>query len=257
MLEDILTDRSFEFSLLIQDVVEKSGSCLISTLINRATNSGRKFVCVYTEPLFIQRTEFSSSNICTINVCDNYELLYDKILETASQTGSTVVFPSLSLFLMNYGVARFGQLLRCLKDSDRITSVVALIHTDVIDTEETLVLTEYMFDVVVSVSVVAEPDLVTSYYGHAKCVRRKASGKIDSSDEYFTLDSAMNVDAIYSSSSAAIKLLVTDSSAADITSNLTFSLSLSAKERDAKNKLQLPYLKKDSEKLELLSKTPR
>lgn len=256
MLLELISELTFEFSLLIQDSADKSGSCLILTLINNVA-SGRRVIYVCTEPTFSSKSTYDAANICIINTFDNYDSLPGRLIQAAEQTESIVIFPSISLLLLNYGVSKFSQLLRRLKGCEYINSLIALVHTDVLDTEETLQVVEYMFDAVVNVSQVKEPELISSYYGHAKCTRRKASGKVESSDEYFTLNNTMNVDLVHASSSAVIKALVVDNPAVDITSKLTFNLSLTDKERNAKNNLQLPYLKKESEKQQMLTNTSR
>ncbi|XP_067928386.1 elongator complex protein 5-like [Watersipora subatra] len=251
MLHSLITELSFEFSILIEDSIERSGSCLINSIISNTSN--KNVLLVDMEP-----HSFSSYpntvQISILHFFGQYDSLLEKILKMASGSETLVVFPSLSLFLMNYGVSKFGQLLRCLKDNKDISSVAAVIHTDVFSSSDTLPLTEYMFNTIVKVSAIDVAELSTAYYGHAECVRCQASGKTDSSEEYFTLANDLTIDLVHASSSAAIKALAIDETKVDITADLTFKLSLNEQEREARSKLQLPYLKRDDEKVEMLSK---
>lgn len=253
MLTSVVNELSYGFSVIVKDSMEKSGSCLLTALVDGPAARHLKVVTVNTEPVFNNLSVYNNPNVTVLNVFDCYDKILDKVLHAASGQESVVIFPSLSLYLMNTGVTSFAKLVRALQDSSSIKHIAALIHTDVLAVEETLSQAEHMFETIINVLPV-ETELAGSYYGHVQCVRRKPNGKVDSADEYFSLDENGGLGLVHTSTSAIIKS-IEDTNSEDVTANLTFNLSLSNKEREAKNKLLLPYLKKESEKHDLLSKS--
>lgn len=248
MLLKLLHESTFNFSLLIKDTSEQPASCLLSSLIASLTANGRKVLSVLTEPEFGKGLQLDKTE--RINVFGEKDISA-KINEAATCADCCVIFPSLSLYLMNNNVFELGRIIRALQRTENISAVVGIIHKDVLNNEETLALSEYLFSAMVDVLPV-NGELSSTYHGHVKCLSQKTNGKLETSDEFFSLTNDGTLDMVHASTSAAIQALV-DEPNADITSKLTFNLKLSDKEREAKNNLQLPYLKNDLEKTALLS----
>lgn len=251
MLQKLLHETAFNFSLLIKDSSEQPGLCLAKSLITNLAGNGRKVLSVLMEPMFGRDSLFDQTH--KINVFGDEREVTAKITEAANCTDCCVVFPSLSLYLLNNKVSELARIIRSLQMSDNVSTVVAVIHKDVLQNEDTLGMCEYLFSAVIDLLPV-EGELSATYHGHVKCLSRKSNGKLETSDEFFSLSNDGALDMVHASTSAAIQALV-DEPSADITNKLTFNLKLSDKEREAKNNLQLPYLKKDSEKSALLSQT--
>ncbi|KAF6031775.1 ELP5 [Bugula neritina] len=252
MLEDLINNLRCESSLLIKDSLRKSGACLIKSLTNQALSQQKPLLYINTEPLFSNRHSLGSLGVQNVDVFGQYDSLKERIMSSVSSANTVVVFPSISLLLLSYSVGRFAKLLRALRESDKVSSVIALMHTDVVLNEEIVDRLDYLFSSIIHV-LLPESEL-SVYYAQVKCLRRKSNGKLETSEEYFTLDDACSLKLVHSSSSAVVRSY-TQSQSGDVVSSLTFNLSLSDKEREAKNRLHLPYLKKDSEKQALLSQT--
>lgn len=168
-----------------------------------------------------------------------------------ADTQFCVVFSSLSLPLLTQSAHELASLIRRLRDLDSVCKVISCLHTDVVSAEEVIQSVEYLFDTVVTLKPVTA-STNQDYYGHVDIIRRKRNGKIETADELFALGCDFTLADVHDSTSA-IKV-IQETTSVDL-SNLTFNLGLSDAERQAKNDLQLPYLKKASEKEALLTKT--
>lgn len=254
MLDELITELSFDFSLLVKDEQRARGHKLMKSLIQAARRQGSTVIVLDTDLSALD----SSPNCAFIDICaqTDHELMKQMVSYVPqSNANCIVVCTSISLLIMNNSVAFVAKLMRTLKINENVKKVISLFHKDVKCSEEASDTVEYMFDSVVDLLPVT-PSLKQLYHGYAKCRRYKSSGKLDMSDEYFKLNSDFEIVSVHESTSAAIQSAI-ERGGPDVTSNLTFNLKLSDDERKAKNSLQLPYIKKKDERDALLNQTAR
>lgn len=252
MLQELIEEAAYKFSLLIKDSTSQPGWSLMSSMMKEMAMKGKNIISVQTEPEFGGQNKVrETKRVCAFK---EYDQLLTRVNDAAFGADCYIVFPSISLYLMNSRISQFASLLRGLQMNDKVIKVVCLVHSDVLPDDDVIASCEYLFDAMIDLLPVEESELSATYQGHVKCLRRKPSGKLETSDEFFSLNQEGKLDLVHTSTSAAIRALVDEPNTdIDVTNKLTFNLTLSDRERQAKNSLQLPYLKKESEKKALLS----
>lgn len=251
MLQRLINELDFDWSILIEDTVLYSGYPLLRTLIQSSCHHNLRTICLDVDGT---AADFISIPVDGIVIpLENADplSLYDVITEHLT-VDSVFVIPSLSVFLLKFGANKLASLLRLIKSYSSVKYMVGVLHTDVLLDTEHLMTIKYLFSALITLQKTPE-DIRVHYNGCVKCMRHKSNGKLETSEEYYAMTNDFTLVQVHASTSSVIQNLVDASTGNDPMSNLTFNLSLSEQERRAKNKLQLPYLKKHEEKAALLT----
>ncbi|XP_056607158.1 elongator complex protein 5 [Triplophysa dalaica] len=163
---------------------------------------------------------------------------------------SVLIVDSLSFVLRHHQPVVICQRLQELKKVGVVKTIVGLLHSDL-----------HLQGVVKSVchlanAVISVAPANNEHCGMAKTTRRTKSGKLMQEEEYFDVseDAALSVQT--RTHQPGHVQIEPDKPKADPTSNLTFNLRLSKKEKEAKEKVALPFVFSQEKKSALLRPTP-
>lgn len=270
MLLELLQGLEAGGFIIIQDSVNCTGRHILKSYINTALNRDEvvhvlgfeaskeelqegldrssverlHFHDAYSDPLGWTKTpNFTVHQFTTdyISTC---------LKQTPNAKGLTLVIDSLTWILRHHNPAVICQILQKLKKGGTVRTILGLLHTDM-----------HQNGTVGSVCCLATSVITVAPRPRgqgtvAKITRRSKSGKILQDEEIFTIKEDLTVTIHSKPSHPGAVQMDTPESEADPTANLTFNLRLSETERQAKEKLALPFVFSKDKKSALLHSGP-
>ncbi|XP_072315281.1 elongator complex protein 5 [Eucyclogobius newberryi] len=192
----------------------------------------------YEDPLgWTNNATFTDQHFCLNN-------LTQILKPNSQQKASTLVIDSLSWILRHVSTTTICSTLHQLKKGGAVRNIMGLLHADL-----------HQKGTVGSVCHLAT-SLITVAPGNAgdNCVakirKRTKSGKVHQEEQAFRINEDFSI--ILLNKSPNIEQIVPEEHQMDPTANLTFNLRLSDKEREAKEKLLLPFVFSKDKKSALL-----
>ncbi|XP_055867965.1 elongator complex protein 5-like [Biomphalaria glabrata] len=249
MLDDLLAGQEKSKFILMQDAADGPGRYL---LLNWARNLYKRvgktiLVCYERPPQYFTewlpkdatgRITFIDGNLrvpaSSEGGCD---ILFEKEITEAISGPTCILFDSLTLPILLRQVPQTCAVLHRLITNENVLQVLALIHKDIHD-QHTCDLLSSLATSIVDVSPV-------SLLQHKHNIRHcRVTGKVFKTVESVTYDSELNVKTITPWTST------TDVPASSITgpqvdplAKLSFNLSLTETEKEARSQVKLPYIK--------------
>lgn len=256
--------------IVIQDTVEYSGRGILKCFINASLKRGEDVhvvgfetseaeVCAGLDGSCLQKIHFhkghpdplgwtckSSFTVQQFTTQDITRLVQN----TPHAKAAVLVVDSLSFVLRHHQPVVICQRLQELKKGGVVKTIVGLLHSDL-----------HLQGVVDSVchfanTVISVASANNERCGVAKTTQRTKSGKVMQEEEYFNVleDAALSVQTRpHQPGHVRTKQ---EKPEADPTSNLTFNLRMSKEEKEAKEKVALPFVFSQEKKSALLRPTP-
>ncbi|XP_051528914.1 elongator complex protein 5 [Myxocyprinus asiaticus] len=270
MLLNVLQGTEAGGFIIIEDTVKYSGRGILKCFINAALKRDEDVhVLVFETPEQELRAGLDSSCVHKLHCHKGFpdplgwtckssftvekftaQEITRLVKETQHARASVLVVDSLSLVLRHHDPVVICQRLQELKKGGVIKTIIGLLHSDLHQhgIEDIMC---HLASTVISVAPVNN-----ERHAVAKTTRRTKSGKVMRGEEYFSVseDATLSVQTIPHQPGHAQKK--EDVAEADPTSNLTFNLRLSKEEREAKEKVALPFVFSQEKKSALLKPTP-
>ncbi|KAB5579384.1 hypothetical protein PHYPO_G00194440 [Pangasianodon hypophthalmus] len=195
----------------------------------------------YTDPL--GWTKQSSFTVKHFSATEMTRLLQ----ETQQAKASVLVIDSLSWVVRHHDTVAVCQELQKLRKGGSVRLIFGLLHTD-LHQQGVVGTVSHLASTVISVTPVNN-----ARYAVAKISHRKKSGKVMQKEEFFTLteDLTLSIET-KPNQSGNVETDLHTKSEVDPASNLTFNLRLSEVEREAKEKVPLPFVFSEEKKSALL-----
>jgi len=270
MLPELLQGTDGGGFLIIQDSINYSGRHLLRSFISAALNreeavhvlgfevseeelkDGLKgsatqrlhFHDAYTDPLgWTDHPAFTVHQFCL-------EQLTHLIKQTSQHKPATLVIDSLSWILRHRSSPDVCKTLQQLKKGGAVRAIIGLLHTDM-----------HQWGTVGSVchlatSVITVAPGIKGDEAVAKTTKRSKSGKVMQEEAIFCIKEDLTVVVQSKPSHLGSKQTDPEEQETDPTANLTFNLRLSDTEREAKEKLALPFVFSKEKKTALLHSGP-
>ncbi|CAJ1086177.1 elongator complex protein 5 [Xyrichtys novacula] len=270
MLTELLHGADTGGFLVIQDSTSCSGRHLLESFISAALNreeavhvlgfdvseeeltGGLKgsaierlhFHNAYTDPL-----GWTDQPSLTLHQFCSEELSH--LLKPTSHSKSTIlVIDSLSWILRHVNPPAVCKTLHQLRKGGAVRAIIALLHADM-HQRGTVGSVCHLASSVIKVAPGMKGDETV-----AKITKRSKSGKVVQDEEIFSIKEDLSVTVHSKRSQPGLKQTETEEQEADPTANLTFNLRLSDTEREAKEKLALPFVFSKEKKSALLHSGP-
>ncbi|KAK7909838.1 hypothetical protein WMY93_014522 [Mugilogobius chulae] len=252
MLLELLHGSDSGGFVLIRDSVHYSGRHLLKSFINAALHREEHvhvllFEVGEQELIYgfkeIQRLHIhnayedplgwtSTTDLTTQHFCLNY---LTKILnETSQQKASILVIDSLSWILRHVSTTTICSTLHQLKKGGAVKTIMGLLHADM-HQKGTVGSVCHLATSLITVAPGKAGDNCT-----AMITKRTKSGKVLQEEHALKINEDLTITVLKKSSNA--EPAVHEELQTDPTANLTFNLRLSDKEREAKEKLLLPFM---------------
>ncbi|MCJ8731584.1 hypothetical protein PDJAM_G00201360 [Pangasius djambal] len=169
------------------------------------------------------------------------------VQETQQAKASVLVIDSLSWVVRHHDTVAICQELQKLRKGGSVRMIFGLLHTD-LHQQGVVGTVSHLASTVISVTPVNN-----ARYAVAKISQRKKSGKVMQKEEFFSLteDLTLSIET-KPNQSGNVQTGLHTKSEVDPTSNLTFNLRLSEVEREAKEKVALPFVFSEEKKSALL-----
>ncbi|XP_034532352.1 elongator complex protein 5 [Notolabrus celidotus] len=270
MLTELLHGADSGGFLIIQDSTSCSGQHLLKSFINAALNreeavhvlgfdasveelsNGLKgsaigrlhFHNAYSDPLgWTDQPAFTVHQFCL-------EELTHLLKQTANSKSTVLVIDSLSWILRHLSPPAVCKTLHQLRKGGAVRAIIGLLHADM-----------HQSGTVGSVchlasSVIQVAPGMKGEEAVAKITKRSKSGKVIQEEELFSIKEDLTVIVQSKPSQPGLKQTDSEEKEADPTANLTFNLRLSDTEREAKEKLALPFVFSKEKKSALLHSGP-
>lgn len=255
MLLEILQGNDSGGFLLIQDTVHFSGRQLLKSFVNAALHRGDDIHVIlfetseeefkkgfekcqtqrlhihdaYKDPLgWTKQAAFTVHNFCLNH-------LTELLRSTSQQKPSIMVIDSLSFILRHISTTTVCSTIHQLKKGGSVRTIIGLLHADM-----------HQKGTVGSVCHLATSDIAVTQGNTeenclAKITKRAKSGKVLQDELTFTIKEDLTIQLQNTLNSGSQKSVMEENEM-DPTANLTFNLRLSDKEREAKEKLSLPFM---------------
>lgn len=255
MLLELLQGSDSGGFLLIQDSANYSGKHLLKSFINAALhrdedvhvllfetseeelNKGFEEIQLqrlhihnaYEDPLgWTKKADFTVKHFC---LNDLTQVLKD----TSHQNNPIVVIDSLSWILRHVCTTTVCSTLHQLKKGGSVRAIIGLLHADM-HPKGTVGSVCHL-----ATSHIAVTPCKTGDNCLAKITKRTKSGKVLQDEHTFSIKEDLTV-MLHKSLNTAPQQIVAEEHEMDPTANLTFNLRLTDKEREAKEKLSLPFM---------------
>lgn len=270
MLPDLLQGIDAGGLLIIQDSVSYSGRHLLKSFINAALSreeavhvlgfdiseeelkDGLKgsptqrlhFHNAYTDPLgWTDHPAFTVHQFCLEEVT--------RLVKHASHPKpATLVIDSLSWILRHLSPPAVCKTLQQLRKGGAVRSIICLLHADMHQRSTVGSVCHLATSVIIVAPGIKGDDAV------AKITKRSKSGKVMQDEEIFSIKDDLTVTVQGKPSQFGPKQADPEEQETDPTANLTFNLRLSDTEREAKEKLALPFVFSKEKKTALLHSGP-
>ncbi|XP_028847622.1 elongator complex protein 5 [Denticeps clupeoides] len=271
MLLDFLQSSETGALIILEDSVHYSGRCLLKSYIRAAlkrdevvhvlgfevseeeTRGDLDGSCAerllfhdgYKDPLGWRKSasftahQFNSQDLTRI------------LRQTQQPKAPVLVIDSLSWLLRHHDPVAICRSLQELRRGGAVRTIVGLLHSDLHNTS-TVDCVSHLATAVVTLAPTSQGPLAV-----AKTTKRTKSGKVTQDEELFSIQGDLTVTIHRTVSQAGKKQTEQESSEADPTANLTFNLRLSDTEREAKEKVSLPFVFSQEKKSALLHKGQR
>ncbi|XP_054457722.1 elongator complex protein 5 [Anoplopoma fimbria] len=270
MLPELLQGTDAGGFLIIQDSASYSGRDLLKCFINAALNreeavhvlgfevseeelkDGLKgshvqrlhFHNAYTDPLgWTDQPAFTVHQFCL-------EELTRLVKQTSHSKPATLVIDSLSWILRHHSPPAVCKTLQQLRKGGAVRAIMGLLHADM-HQRGTVGSVCHLATSVITVTPGMKGDEAV-----AKMTKRSKSGKVVQDEEVFSIRNELTVVVQSKSSQHGPKQADPEEQETDPTANLTFNLRLSDTEREAKEKLALPFVFSKEKKTALLHSSP-
>ncbi|XP_041924991.1 elongator complex protein 5 isoform X1 [Alosa sapidissima] len=266
MLLDVLQGADAGTFIIFLDTANFSGRCLLKSYINTAlkredvvhvlefevseeelrdgldSQCGRRmhFHGGFADPLgWMKRSSFNVHQFISQD-------LSTLLTQTQQSRSAVLVMDSLSWLLRHLDPVVVCQRLQELKRGGAVKTIIGLLHSDLHQTS-----------VVESVchlasTVISLAPWTKGPWALAKTTKRTKSGKVLQEEELFSVQEDLTI-TVHSKVSHAVPTQAEPDSEADPTANLTFNLHLSEMEREAKEKVALPFVFSHEKKSALLN----
>ncbi|KAK2863135.1 hypothetical protein Q5P01_002668 [Channa striata] len=270
MLSELLQGTDAGGLLVIQDSVNYPGRHLLKSFINAALNreevvhvigfeisetelkDGLKrslterlhFHNAFTDPL--GWTDHPAFTVHQFNLED----LTHVVKQTSHSKPATLVIDSLSLVLRHVSAPAVCRTLQQLKKGDAVRSIISLLHAD-IHQRGTVGSICHLATSIITVAPGLKGDEAV-----AKITKRLKSGKVMQDEEVFSIKDDFTVIVQGKPNHTGPRQDDPEELETDPTANLTFNLRLSDTEREAKEKLALPFVFSKEKKTALLHSGP-
>lgn len=269
MLSELLQGTDTGAILIIQDSCSYSGQHLLQSFINAALNREEAvhvfgfdvseeelkhgltsstqrlhFHNAYTDPLgWTNQSDFTVDQFCV-----------DKLTHLVKQTShlkpATLVINSLSWILRHVSPPAVCKTLHQLKKGGAVRAVIGLLHADM-HQSGTVGSVCHLATSVITVAPGIKGDEAV-----AKITKRSKSGKVTQDEEIFSIKEDLSVTVMSKPNYTRHKQTEPEEQQMDPAANLTFNLRLSDTEREAKEKLALPFVFSKEKKTALLQSGP-
>lgn len=270
MLTELLQGADSGGFLIIQDTTSFSGRHLLKSFINAALNREEAvhvfgydvgveelregldrsavarlhFHDAYTDPLgWTDHSAFTVNQFCL-------EEITHLLKQTGNSRSTTLVIDSLSWILRHLSPPAVCKTLHQLRKGGAVRAVLGLLHADM-HQRGTVGSVCHMASSVIQVAPGIKGDEAL-----AKITKRSKSGKVIQEEEFFSIREDLSVMVQSKPSQSGLKQTDTEEQEVDPTANLTFNLRLSDTEREAKEKLALPFVFSKEKKSALLHSGP-
>lgn len=269
MLSELLQGTDTGAVLIIQDSCSYSGHHLLKSFISAALNKEEPvhvlgfdvseeelkdgltastqrlhFHSAYTDPLgWTNRSAFTVHQFCV-------EELTHLLKQTSHPKPVTLVIDSLSWILRHVSPPAVCKTLQQLKKGGAVRAVIGLLHADM-HQRGTVGSVCHLATSVITVAPGTKGDEAV-----AKITKRSKSGKVTQDEEIFSIKGDFSVTVVSKTSHAGRRQTEPEEQQTDPTANLTFNIRLSDTEREAKEKLALPFVFSKEKKTALLQSGP-
>lgn len=270
MLTELLQGADAGGFLIIQDSTKCCGRHLLKSFISAALNrddavhvigfevgeedlkDGLKdsvlerlhFHNAYSDPLgWTDQPAFTVHQFCV-------ERLSHLVKQTSQSKPATLVIDTLSWILRHKSPPAVCKTLHQLRKGGAVRAIIALLHTDM-HSRGTVGSVCHLASSVITVAPGIKGDEAL-----AKITKRSKSGKVMQDEEFFIIKEDFSVDVQTKPSQLGPKHTDTEEQEVDPTANLTFNLRLSDTEREAKEKLALPFVFSKEKKTAMLHSGP-
>ncbi|KAK5848374.1 hypothetical protein PBY51_005993 [Eleginops maclovinus] len=270
MLPELLQGIESGGLLIIQDSASYSGRHLLQSFINAALNREEAvhvlgfevseeelkdglrgspvqrlhFHNAYTDPLgWTDHPAFTVHHFCL-------EELARLVKQTSHSKPATLVIDSLSWILRHVSPPDVCKTLQQLRKGGAVRAIIGLLHADM-HQRGTVGSVCRLATSVITVAPATKGDEAV-----AKITKRSKSGKVIQDEEIFRIKDDLTIVIQSKSSQPGAKKADSEEQETDPTANLTFNLRLSDTEREAKEKLALPFVFSKEKKTALLHSGP-
>ncbi|KAF6715904.1 Elongator complex protein 5 [Oryzias melastigma] len=269
MLSELLQGTDIGGFLLIQDSCTYCGRDLLKSFIEAALNREEVVHVVGFDvsegelkdglkSSVFQRLHFHNAFADPLGWTDNSPFtvhqfsssgLTELLNQTAQSKPATLVIDSLSWILRHVSPTAVCHTLQQLKKGGAVRTIIGLLHEDM-----------HSRGIVGSVcrlatSVITVAPRTKADEGLAKITRRSKSGKVVQDEQIFSIRKDLTVTVLSKPTNFGRKQSNTEEQV-DPTANLTFNLRLTDAEREAKEKLALPFVFSTEKKTALLHSGP-
>ncbi|KAK2899801.1 elongator complex protein 5 [Channa argus] len=270
MLPELLQGTDAGGLIIIQDSVNYSGRHLLKSFINAALNREEAVHVIGFEisdtelkdglkETLTERLHFHNAFKDPLGWTDhpdftvhhfNLEELTHMVQQTSHSKPATLVIDSLSLVLRHVSPPTVCKTLQQLKKGEAVRSIISLLHTD-IHQRGTVGSVCHLANSVITVAPGINGDEAV-----AKITKRLKSGKVIQDEKVFNIKEDFTVIVQGKPSHTGLRQDEPEELQTDPTANLTFNLRLSDTEREAKEKLALPFIFSKEKKTALLHSGP-
>ncbi|XP_075906724.1 elongator complex protein 5 isoform X1 [Nelusetta ayraudi] len=172
------------------------------------------------------------------------------IKQTSHHKPATLVVDSLSWILRHHKPPAVCKTLQQLRKGGAVRAIIGLLHADM-HPRGTVGSLRHLATCVITVTPGVRGDETV-----VKITKRSKSGKVAQDEEIFSIKEDLTVMVQGKTSHPGLKQTNTEEQERDPTTNLTFNLRLSDSEREAKEKLALPFAFSKEKKTALLHSGP-
>ncbi|XP_059163650.1 elongator complex protein 5-like [Physella acuta] len=248
MLEDLLNGQEKSACILIKDNTECPGRHLLMNWLISLFKRCEKVILVCFErpadffinwlPLALQKRIVAIDGNSTIQYGNKADILYETVNNAlATIDNQAVVFDALTLHIMLRSAPATCTVLHKLAKSERVSQVLALIHSDLHD--------QVTCDLLGSIaSSVVDLQIGMKSMYTCKVQHCRVTGKVFKTTEKFSIDDQFLINSIgpFVESTTPVQ----STSQSDPMADLPFNLSLTETEKEARSQVKLPYVKDGS-----------
>lgn len=270
MLPELLQGIDAGGFLIIQDSASYSGRHLLKSFINAALNRDEAVHVIGLEVSEeelkdglkgspIQRLYFHNAYTDPLGWTDHpvftvYRFCLEEVTGLVKQTSqpkpATLVIDSLSWILRHLSPPAVCKTLQQLRKGGAVRAIIGLLHVDM-HQRGTVGSVCHLATSVINLAPGMKVDEAV-----AKITKRSKSGKVMQDEEVFSIKDDLTVMVLSKPSQLGRKQVDPEEQETDPTANLTFNLRLSDTEREAKEKLALPFVFSKEKKTALLHSHP-
>lgn len=259
MIGDIVRGKEKSKLVVLQDSVKQSGRPLLISLINNLCQRVEKVhvVCFEKSPDYLKdfiNTEFyqrlvfhdGSTDVLGWESAENLSVDTDLVKHLSNRSGHhannnvAIVIDSLSPMMLHrqapYTCQTLSRLMSAKIQEAEVEQVVCLLHRDLHD-DHSIVLLNHLATTIVKVT----PPKLGHFHVACNTLHKRLSGKVIRIDEHFNLDEQYCIQDVTEVKNVDTSTVAMETKQSDPTANLTFNLTLTDKEKEARSQVKLPY----------------